>query len=158
MTQRRSIYLFVCVMVALVLAGCASSSGTSADPTPAATYAPEKSQVWQLVAMRGKEVPRTGNLTTLMLNSESGTLWGHTACNRYFADFTMKLKKADPVATHYEIKISYVGQSQVQCPEDEMEFQQRYLGLLPKVTSATLSATVMTLYSRDKEVLKYEVQ
>ncbi|MBQ8703710.1 MAG: META domain-containing protein [Bacteroidales bacterium] len=130
-------------------------------PTPTADAAAlrfDKEQVWQLVAQRGKEVASTADPVLLMFHPESGTLRGRVACNRYFADYKLRLDRVAADGSHYRLEVLYVSGGDVQCPEGDMAAQERYLALLAKADACLLTPVALTLFQKGREVLKYELQ
>lgn len=144
------------LMLAVILTSCGGSRKTSAVPAEARTF--DKDQVWQLVSMRGKEVSARDGVVTLMFYPEGNAIRGLVACNRYFADYTMRPGKVDADGTRYSIKVSYISGGDVQCPEGDMAFQDRYLALLGKADACLLTAYGLTLYQHGKETLRFELQ
>ena len=118
----------------------------------------DKEQVWQLVAQRGKEVESSNDPTILMFHPESGTLRGRVACNRYFADYTLRFDKVTADGTRYSLDVMYVSGGDVQCPEVDMAIQERYLSLLDKADACLLTPYSLTLFQKGKETLKFELQ
>ena len=122
----------------------------------------DKDQVWQLVAMQGREVAKGNRKSAeevlLMFHPESGTVRGRVACNRYFADYKMKTGKTSSVGTHFSIDVDYISGGDVQCPEGDMALQDRYLNLLSKADAGLLAPHTLTLFQKDKEILRFELQ
>jgi len=140
----------------LMLASCGGTRQT-ADAVGEALQV-DKEQVWQLVAVRGKEVTAKDAAATLMFYPEGAALRGRVACNRYFGDYSMKLDKVTADGTRYTLTTSDVSGNDVQCPEADMATQERYLALLRKSDACLLTAYSLTLYQRGKEILRYELQ
>ena len=114
---------------------------------------PEKGQVWQLVSMRGRDVKR-GTMVTLTLNTETGNMHGMAQCNSYYADFRLR-----PQANAaYSLTLSNMGSSETSCPDADMNAEYRYFSLLAKADALAVTEYTMTLYSKGKEILKYELQ
>jgi len=149
------------IVLLLLLSGCLLPMGCARRQTAAVITGEalsfDKGQVWQLVTLRGKEVPAS-SAATLMLHPESGTLRGHVACNRYFADYQARLQRTDADGSRYSLDIQYVSGGDVQCPEGDMTAQQRYLTLLDKADACLLTPYTLTFFQRGKEILKYELQ
>lgn len=118
----------------------------------------DKEQVWQLVSLQGKPVPQAAAEIVLMFHPESGTLRGRVACNRYFADYSLRLQESTAAGSRYAMDVKYVSGGDVQCPEGGMAEQERYLALLGKADACLLTATTLTLYRRGRETLKFELQ
>lgn len=155
--MRRKLYFIILVMPFVpLLAGCAGGGKAAVNVGEALQF--DKEQVWQLVAMRGKELPVQADPVIFMLHPESGTLRGRIACNRYFADYKVTLDKVTAEGTRYTLSVMYVSGGDVQCPEGDMAVQERYLALLAKVDACLLTPYTLTLYQRGKETLKYELQ
>lgn len=118
----------------------------------------DKEQVWQLVAQRGKDEAPSADPVILMFHPESGTLRGRVACNRYFADYTLRFDRVTAEGTRYTLKVAYVSGGDVQCPEGDMAAQDRYLALLGKADACLLTPYSLTLFQKGKETLKFELQ
>ena len=144
------------LLTALLLTSCGSSRKTSVNEESALQF--DKEQVWQLVSIRGKEVKSSDGVVTLMFYPEGNAIRGLIACNRYFADYTMRFNKVSPEGSHYELKITDLSGGDVQCPEGDMAVQDRYLALLEKSHACLLTPYTLTLFRNGKEVLKYELQ
>ena len=151
--KRISLFL---MLVAVVLTSCGGNRKTTAVQAEARVF--DKDQVWQLVSMRGKEVSARDGVVTLMFYPEGNAIRGLVACNRYFADYTMQSGKVDADGTRYSLKVSYISGGDVQCPEGDMAFQERYLNLLGKADACLLTAHGLTLYQHGKETLHFEMQ
>lgn len=156
--MRASFTTLITLAACLLLASCGGGKATvmSVDSRP--ELAPQKEQVWQLVAMRGKAVSRTENIFTLTFNPEAGTLSGKAPCNSYYGSYRLMLKLQMTDGDHYTLKIREVGSTKVYCNEADMNAESRYLALLPNADAMTIDAYTMTLYQRGKEILKYELQ
>ena len=151
-------YYFIILLLAFVplMTQCTSSKSAATAAGEALVFG--KEQVWQLVAMRGKEVPAQDDPVIFMLHPESGTLRGRIACNRYFADYKVSLDKVTAEGTHYALTVQYVSGGDVQCPEADMAIQERYLALLAKADACLLTPYTLTLYQKGKEVLRFGLQ
>ena len=151
-------YYFIILLLAFVplMTQCTSSKSAATAAGEALVFG--KEQVWQLVAMRGKEVPAQDDPVIFMLHPESGTLRGRIACNRYFADYTLRLKDVTHEGTRYIIKMTDLSSGDVQCPEGDMAVQERYLALLEKADACLLTPYTLTLFRGGKETLKFELQ
>lgn len=144
------------LLVILCLMAC-----TSTKPAPtssAAPLLPQKEQVWQLVSIRGKEVNRRSATVTLVVNPEASTLSGQAACNRYGADCRLTLAAQLPEGDRYSLSVNNLSSGTLQCPEAEMNAEARYLALLPKADALLVTAYTITLFSKDKEILHFELQ
>lgn len=137
-------------------AGCGTQRAAVADMSEALGF--DKGQVWQLVNLRGKELSRQDGVVTLVFNPEAGTLSGQMPCNRYYADFTHRLLSLSEAGCRYALAIEYLGSGQVACPEADMNAEQRYLALLPRATACVLTPYSLTLFQKDKELMKFELQ
>ena len=98
------------------------------------------------------------NTVTLVLNTEAGALNGKAWCNRYFADFTCRLDITSAEGTRYNLKISYLGTDELQCPEVDMDAEARYFSLLAKADACLLTAYSLTFYRGGKEIMYFELQ
>lgn len=138
-------------LLSLTLAACTAprqAAAPAADAVP-----PAKEQTWQLVEMRGREVPRSSEAITLVLNPEAGTASGQSACNRYHAQ--LRLRAA---ADGFDMQLEGIGATRVQCPEAKMNREQRYLALLAKADHLRVAGYELELTQHGKTILKYELQ
>jgi heat shock protein HslJ len=149
--------LFLLLMLLPMLVQCtAAKQGTA--PAPAEALQFDKGQVWQLVSLRGKGLSRQDGVFTLTFNPEAGTLSGQMPCNGYYADFSHRLLSLSEAGCRYALAIESLGSGQVACPEADMNAEQRYLALLPRATACVLTPYSLTLFQKDKELMKFELQ
>lgn len=149
--------IYILLLLTVLLACC----GTSKEATQSAAEAaltPEKHQVWQLVAIRGKEVSRTADVMTLTLNPEAGTLRMEGPCNRYGAAYKARLTAQTPDGDRYTLRVERLTGGGTQCPDAEMNAESRHTALIAQADEMVLSAYTLTLWQRGKEVLKYELR
>lgn len=132
------------LILSLLLAACASPSRLAA-PEPGPPI--ERDMVWQLVAIRGKEVKTSS--VTLSINTETNSLFGQAACNRYFANYTL---------SGSSLSLQPLTHTDMQCPEADMLAEERYLNLLQKADSISWTAYELVLYQRNREILRYELR
>lgn len=146
------------LFAALLVCGCATRPPA---PSPASAAAPvlrpERGQVWQLVALRGRDVSRSSAPVTLEFTPDAFSLKGHAQCNDYYADCRMRWLRSDPDGDRYSLSVSALVGGKVMCPEPAMNADSRYLALLAKADEMLLSAYTLVLYSRGREVLKFEL-
>lgn len=134
---------------------------TSTKPAPtsaAAPLQPQKEQVWQLVAMRGKPLPPRSATITLTFNTEAATLSGRASCNTYGADCRLTLVEQQPQGDLFHITIDNVASGNTLCPEADMNAEARYLALLPKADALLIDAYAISLLQKGKEILRFELQ
>ena len=127
-------HLSAIVMATCLIMGCKGTART-ADAAKAVHTAPiaihlDKEQVWQLTAINGRELKPT-------------------SCNTYSAGY--KLLNA-------QLSILNLQSSDLFCPDPAMNAEQRYLGLLRKANRMTVEGNNMTLYSNNREILKFGLQ
>lgn len=147
----KTYYPMLAVLACVAAVACSSARPTAtvmADAVP-----PAKEQTWQLVEMRGREVPRSSEAITLVLNPEAGTASGQSACNRYHAQ--LRLRAA---ADGFDMQLEGIGATRVQCPEAKMNREQRYLALLAKADHLRVAGYELELTQHGKTILKYELQ
>ena len=144
------------LLTALLLTSCGGSRKASMDEEMALRF--DKEQVWQLISMRGKALKASDGTVTLMFYPEGKAIRGLIACNRYFADYTLRFNEVTPEGTRYDLKMTDLSGGDVQCPEGDMALQDRYLALLGKADACLLTPYTLTLFRGGKEVLKYELQ
>lgn len=150
------LYVAMAACIAVLATQCAPAR-RAAVPTPGAR-AVQRGQVWQLVEMKGKAMPQTGEVFTLLFNPEAGTFHGNTPCNRYFGDYGQRQAGIDGDATRYELTVSNLGSGNTRCAEPTMNTEERYLSLLAKSGQMVVGAATLTLMQHGKAVLKYELQ
>lgn len=158
MDMRASVITRIALVACLLLTACGGSRQPSAVNRQTPPLEPQKGQVWQLVAVRGKAVSRTAGLTTLTFNPEAGTISGKTACNTYYGSYRLRLEASTAEGYRYALAFSGIGSGDTRCPEADMNAEARYMALLPKADAMCVDAYTMTLYQRGKEILKYELQ
>lgn len=148
--------------VVVLLAGCGTNKAATGGAVSDGMLVFDKEQVWQLVAMQGREVDKAHRKPStevlLMFHPESATVRGRVACNRYFADYKLQKGKTTDAGTRYVLSVDYISGGDVQCPEGDMAIQDRYLALLDKADACLLTPYVLTLFQKDKEVLRFELQ
>ena len=149
----------ICLLVLALLAGCGTQRRAAAPVvSPGDALAPGKDQVWQLVALRGREVSRTSNVITLVVNPEAGLASGNGPCNSYGASAQLKYTATMPDGDHYAVKFSNLTSTDTRCPDSELGAEARHTALLASADAMVLTATTLTLLCRDKEVLRYELR
>ncbi len=140
--------------LALLLTACkASKTVALAD-----LLLPQKEQTWQLVARQGHPLNRTKAAPSLVINPDAGVATGFAYCNEY--TFKLKLVPAgsQPDGDYYTIHLGLWGSGNLGCPESDMNAEQRYLSLLAKASLLRITATTLTLFHRDKEILHFELK
>lgn len=156
--MKASVATYITLIACLLLSACGNSKSAAKDTAQHLTLAPEKGQVWQLVAMRGKAVSRTDNIITLTFNPEAGTISGKATCNSYYGNYSLKLDSKTPEGDNYTLKLSDVGSTKVFCNETDMNAESRYISLLPKADALRIDAYTLSFYQKGKEILRYELQ
>lgn len=147
----------ITMLFALLLAACsAPRQATSAGAPP--PLLPQKEQVWQLVRLQGRPLPPRQPVTTLVVNPDAGTADGQAACNTYSFSCTLGHPDQHLDADYYDIRLSPIGSGSVGCSEADMNAEQRYLAALGRATRLRLTATTLTLYQKDREILYFELQ
>ena len=137
---------------------CATACGTSRPGIAASgdPLLPQKEQVWQLVALRGKPVGK--EMVTITFNTEAGIVSGTAPCNRYGADCRFSSRTESPEGDRYSIAIANVTHTDILCPDADMNAEARYLALLSKADAVLVGAYTITMYQHDKETLRFELQ
>ena len=143
-------WLVAVAAVAFVACTSAKPSATAEEP-----LLPQKSQIWQLVAMRGKPVD---NSITLSFNTEAATLSGRATCNTYGADCRLTYSSSSPEGYRYTVAVVNLAGGNTLCPEADMNAESRYLALLPKADAMLITPYNITLFQKDKEILRFELQ
>lgn len=142
--------LSVATMVAVlsILVGC-SVQRTELGSGANEPVVLQKEHRWQLTAINGRDLKPTDDAVTICFNPEAGTLSGTTPCNTYSANYALQ---------NSEFKIHNLQSSDLLCPDPAMNAEQRYLGLLRKANRMTVEGNNMTLYSNNREILKFGLQ
>ena len=142
-------------LLCLMACGSSKPAAVTVDAEP---LQPHKEQVWQLVAMRGKSLPARSGIITLTFNPEAGTLSGHATCNNYGADCRLAYSASSPEGYRYTVTVANLAGGNTLCPEADMNAEARYLALLPKADALLLTPYNLTLFQKDKEILRFELQ
>ena len=142
-------YIVLTIML-LLAAGC--GAGRHGAAAAGAMPLPDKGQVWQLVSMRGRDV-KSGDMVTLVFNPDGGFLHGMAHCNSYYAECMIRSDGG-----RYSLKLSNMTEGSIRCPDAVMNAQFRYTALLMKADAMEVTAYTLTLYSKGKEILKFELQ
>lgn len=156
--MKTSIATYITLIACLLMASCGNTRSAVKYTVNHASIAPEKGQVWQLVAMRGKAMSRTDNIITLAFNPEAGTISGKATCNSYYGNYRLRPSSQTPDGDNHTLKLSDVGSTKVFCNEADMNAESRYISLLPKADALRIDAYTLTLYQKGKEILRYELQ
>lgn len=119
---------------------------------------PQKDQTWQLVTLQGRSPKNLAAAPTLRFNPEAGTLSGFAYCNTYTFHYTLHPTAQKPDGDYHTLSLESWGGSSLGCPEADMNAESRFLLLLSKATTLRLTATTLTFYQRDKELLLFELQ
>ena len=96
---------------------------------------------------------KNGTIVTLTFNPETGNMHGKAQCNSYHATFRLT-----PDDNCFRLVINNLGCTDISCPDAGMNAEIRYLALLTKVDAMTVTEYTLTLLSKGKEILKYELQ
>lgn len=144
-------------LAALVLLACCGAPRQAAAPATAPLL-PEPTQVWQLVRMQGRPLPPRQSQTTLIVNPDAATMGGHTPCNTYSFSCDLGNPRQQPDADYYDVSLRLIGSGDIRCSEADMNAEERYLLTLGRATSMRLTATTITLYQKEREILYFELQ
>ncbi len=153
--ERHTLLHIVLIMLTISLAACGTTQHNTASTTE--LLQPDKDQVWQLVAIRGRDVNQS-SVVTLILNPATGNLSGKANCNNYYAEFKLRPLQSTPEGDIHGLSINGLGIGQTRCPDADMNAEGRYTALLEKADKMMITAYTLTLYQKGKEILKYEVQ
>lgn len=148
----------IVICLAFLLTIACSSPRSATAPQNTEVLEPQREQVWQLVAERGRDIKNGTPITTLSFNPEAGTFRGHSACNVYHGEYRLQLEQRRPEGDMYAITVNFGGCGNVRCPEADMNAEQRFTSLLPKADHMLVSAYELKLFQRGKELLKFELQ
>lgn len=139
----------------LLPAACSAPRQSAGAPPP---LVPQKEQVWQLVRMQGRPLPPRQPQTTLVVNPDAATMGGHTTCNTYSFSCDLGAPRQEPDADYYNVSLRLIGSGSVRCSEADMNAEDRYLITLGRATTMRLTATTLTLYQKNREILYFELQ
>lgn len=156
--KRTTLTTHIALILSILLMSCASQKHDVKTQRFSDSPTLQKEQVWQLVAIRGKDVSRTSNIITLSFNPEAGTISGKAPCNSYFGNYKLRPNTQQQDGDYYTLGFSDIGSTKVYCTEADMNAESRYLSLLPKADALRIDAYTLTLYQKGKEILKYELQ
>lgn len=140
--------------LALLLTACKASKTVA----PADLLLPQKEQTWQLVARQGHPLNRTKAAPSLVINPDAGVATGFAYCNEYTFNLELVPAGSQPDGDYYTIHLGLWGSGNLGCPESDMNAEQRYLSLLAKASLLRITATTLTLFQRDKEILHFELK
>lgn len=156
--NKRTIYLLL--FAAAVMTACVAPRSDVQSASLTSVQPLDRSQTWQLVAMRGKEMKLQAGVapTTIVFNSEAGSYRGFAPCNTYYGNYTAQLLSQEADGDHYELSLKLEGSGSIGCPDAIMNAEGRYLSLLLKADGMLLTAYTLTLTQHGKEILKYELQ
>ena len=145
----------VLILFTMVFFACSTAKhNTAAIPD---LLQPDKNQIWQLVAMRSRNL-NPASPVTLLLNPDTGIISGNANCNNYYAKFTIKPLRSTPEGDVFQLSVNSLSTGSTRCPDADMNAEQRYTALLEKADTMVLTAYTLTLYQRGKEILKFELQ
>lgn len=137
-------------LICFMACGSSKPAATSEEPLSL-----QKEQVWQLTTMRGRPIDV---IITLSFNTEATTLSGNATCNRYGADCHLTYSASSPEGYRYTVAVDNLTSGTTLCPEADMNAEARYLALLPKADALLLTPYNLTLFQKDKEILRFELQ
>ncbi|MCR4815660.1 MAG: META domain-containing protein [Bacteroidales bacterium] len=138
--------LTIILMAAMTACGCKSHKQVVVN----ARAEFDDSQVWQLVAMRGKEISYSEGQkpVTLQINTEAGTFSGHNGCNRYFGTFKD--------LGNGKMELNDFNATKRACPEAFHKIERSYMQLLTRCDAYELGEYTLRLLQGDKELLTFE--
>lgn len=145
------------LLAAALVCACSGQRKTTQQPA-ASCQLPAKEQVWQLVRQQGRPLPANSATITLIVNPEARTANGQAPCNPYSFSCTISNPIHSPEGDFYDLTLKPLGSGSTRCTEAEMNAEQRYLSALARTTRLRLTATTLTLYQKDREILHYELQ
>lgn len=106
--------------------------------------------VWQLTVMRGKEVVflEGQKKINIQINTEAGTISGHSGCNRYFGAFK---DLGDG-----KMALSDFNGTKMACPEAFHRMENSYLQTLQRCDGYRIGEYTLELLQGDKVLLSFE--
>ena len=149
------IKLILCLLQILLIFSCSRKQAPVSTEPP---LEPARGQVWQLVAVQGRALDRGRNSPTLSLNPDTKTAYGTAYCNEYTFHYTSQPSLQQSDGDFHTVQLTFWGCGSTECPEGGMSAERRYMGLLGKASSMRLTATTLTLYQKNREILHFELQ
>lgn len=149
------IKLILLLLPWLMVSACSRKQAPVATEPP---LTPERGQVWQLVALQGRTLDHNKKAPTLSLNPDTHTASGTAYCNEYTFNYTLSHPQQLPEGDCYDLQLTFWGSGTTECPEGDMSAERRYLGLMEKATSLRLTATTLTLFQKNRELMHFELQ
>lgn len=144
------------LVLTMTMVACATPTAQSLGHTVGQPL--DKRQTWQLTAIQGRDVDPGSKVTTLVINTEAGTATGHACCNTYTFRCALKNLEQQLDGDYYDLDLTLWESGSLACPEAEKNAEARYLMLLAKATRLRLTATTLTLFQKDKEILHFELR
>ncbi len=103
---------------------------------------------WKLLQIGSKKMKYAEgeDPITLLMTCEPENLSGFAGCNRYFGKFSVKNNK---------LSFKQMGVTQIACPEQDTDFENRYLNSLNKVNNYSVENDTLYLRKDDRVLLIY---
>lgn len=141
------------LLTVLMLTACSSTA--TQIPSNTVTWPLSKEQTWQLTSLNGRSIPDDSKATTLSFNPEAGIFRGQTACNFFAGAYTLGNIASDG---RYPLSIDFLGSGSIQCPEADMNAEERFLATIKKASAILICEHTLSIYQNDKEILHFELQ
>ena len=166
--NRCRIFLFSLVVLALVIAGCSSQTGSSpvtsrpsdrpqpvTSPVPPATPLQPFRGDWSLASMASHggtfpSIPATA--ISLSINATAGSLSGYSGCNNYYAPYTLT---GTVTSFGNSISIGPVTSTKKYCQETS-SYESTYLAILGDATAFAGDNTHLTFTDSENNKLVFK--
>lgn len=143
------------VLIVFTLIACASTATQAHKNSSSHAISLNKDQVWQLVKIQGRDIPKNTKIVDLTFNPEASSFRGMTACNFYAGTYT--LGEASPTDGRRPFSVD-IGTGSILCPEADMNAEGRYVLIFQKANYLLVTEHTLILYQNDKEILRFELQ
>jgi len=137
----------------MTLLSCAGTATRTAGQPAARPLSLD--QTWQLTVLNGRSVPDDSKTVTLSFNPEAGIFRGQTACNFFAGAYTLGSAAPDG---KLPLSVDFLGSGSVQCPEADMNAEERFLATLKKATAILIGEHTLAIYQGDREILRFELR
>ena len=145
--------ILLSLLAVLTITACTSTATQS--PCRPVTLSLDKDQIWQLTLINGRQLPNDNKTVTLSFNPEAGIFRGQTACNFYAGSYSL----GNPASNgRHALSIDFLGSGSVQCPEADMNAEERFLATLKKANYILLNENTLSLFQNEKEILHFELR
>ncbi len=143
------------ITILLLLLGCSSTRNVT-DKVAFDVVAFDKNIEWKLVKMNAREVDEAVNVT-LRFNPETLNFNAFAGCNNVSGRYKVEPDRSvTSEYTSYRFSFSDISRQKMQCPDNQMKFEGKFLAAMGKVNTCHLSAYELVLLQNDRELLRFE--